>query len=114
MFLYKLWYYLFVKGVLDMEKTNNKLLKVYKVMYRLTALNYRKQLSHMVENINLYNDKQVFELAHANNTGVDIKKIANPNLSDAQMRKIRLDAEFSTILKNSNQNFTTQGPSLRR
>ena len=97
-----------------MKKTNERLLKVYKIMYRLTALNYRKQLSFMVKDINLYNDKQVFELAHACNTGVDLKSIANPKLSSTQMRKIRLDKEFSTCLKNANYNTNNDEVVFRR
>ncbi len=85
-----------------MERTN--LAKLYKIMLKLTALHYREQLYSIVPNIDMYKDSQVMELAHALNTGVDLKKIEDPVLSSTQMRQIREDAEFGTILVNVNYN----------
>ena len=85
-----------------LEKTN--FVKLYKIMRKLTAMNNRKTLSKMIKNIKAYNDNQVFELMHAVNTGVDITKLTNPNLSSAQMRQIRLDQEFGKTLTNVKNN----------
>ncbi len=80
------------------KKTN--FVKLYKIMYKLTAIKYRHSLGSMVKNINQYDDRQVFELMHAVNTNVDITKLANPKLSSAEMRQIRLNSEFSKSLNN--------------
>ena len=81
------------------KKTN--FVKLYKILYKLTAFNYRKTLKSYVNDINKFDDRQVFELMHALNTDVDLKKITNPKLSAKQMRQIRLDEEFSVELVNA-------------
>ena len=75
--------------------------KLYKIMYKLTAIRYRHSLSFIVKNIEQYDDRQVFELMHAINTNVDVAQIMNPRLSSTQMRKIRLDQEFGKTLFNA-------------
>lgn len=75
-------------------------IKANKIMYRLTALNYRNRLKNHVEHIEVYNDRQVFELAHAFNTGVDLRLLCNPMLSSTRMKQIRLDREFGKTLIN--------------
>lgn len=82
------------------RKTN--FVKLYKIMYKLTAIYNRRALSHVVRNINQYSDSQVFELMHAVNTHVDVQKLMNPKMSSTQMRKIRLDQEFGKQLCNVN------------
>lgn len=78
----------------------SNVIKAHRVMYRLTALNYRNRLKDHVEHIESYNDRQVFELAHAFNTGVDLRLLSNPLFSSTKMKKIRLDKEFSKNLAN--------------
>ena len=91
-----------------------KFRKMYSIMLKLTIINYRKQLAKVVKDIKSFNDKQILELAYAKNTDIDLKKIANPKLSNLQMRKIRLDIEFSTRLKNVDYDKHEQGIMIGR
>ncbi len=95
-----------------MENTN--FTKLYKIMLKLTVLQNRQTLNALVPNLDLYKDSQVMELAHALNTGVDLKKLSNPDLSSAQMREIREDEEFGTTLNNVNYIEYFNAKSLQR
>ena len=79
---------------------SREFIKLYAIMYRLTSIKYRQQMSKLVPDIQQYDDSQVFELAHAVNTGVDVSLLTNPHLSSERMREIRLDAEFAKSLDN--------------
>lgn len=82
-------------------RVNKDFSKLFSILRRLTAINYRKSLSKVVPNINNYNDAQVFELMHAFNTDVELKLLANPKFSTSKMKQIRLDCEFGKELCNA-------------
>ena len=79
---------------------SSKITELFKVMRKLTAIEYRRSLKRIIPNISKFNDAQVFELMHAVNTNANVQRIMDHRIPSAKMRQIRLDVEFNKQLNN--------------